>query len=76
MGYPTFEQYNDAFQAHQRLLVDPELQRGVVAKTGMGTPLALSGGFARPTRSRWDQRNTQFVASTGSSRPLKGGTRQ
>ena len=46
MGYPTFEQYNDAFQAHQRLLVDPELQRGVVAKTGMGTPLALSGGFA------------------------------
>jgi hypothetical protein len=46
MVYPTFEQYNNAFQAHQRLLADPELQTGVVAKTGMGTPLAISGGFA------------------------------
>ena len=46
MAYPTFEQYNNAFQAHQRLLADPELQRGTVAKTGMGTPLAISGGFA------------------------------
>jgi hypothetical protein len=46
MAYPTFEQYNNAFQAHQRLLADPELQRGVVAKTGLGTPLAISGGFA------------------------------
>jgi hypothetical protein len=46
MPYPTFEQYNNAFQAHQQLLADPELQRGTVAKTGMGTPLAISGGFA------------------------------
>ena len=46
MAYPTFEQYNNAFQAHQKLLADSELQRGVVAKTGLGTPLAISGGFA------------------------------
>lgn len=46
MAYPSFEQYNNAFQAHQQLLTDPELQKGTVAKTGMGTPLAISGGFA------------------------------
>lgn len=46
MAYPSFEQYNNAFNAHDRLLVDPELQRGTVAKSGMGTPLAISGGFA------------------------------
>jgi hypothetical protein len=46
MAYPTLEQYNNAFQAHQRLLADPELQRGAVVKTGMGTPLAMCGGFA------------------------------
>lgn len=46
MGYPSFEQYNNAFSAHQRLLADPELQKGEVAKTGLGTPLAISGGFA------------------------------
>jgi hypothetical protein len=46
MAYPTFEQYNNAFQAHQKLLADPELQGGAVTKTGLGTPLAISGGFA------------------------------
>lgn len=46
MAYPSFEQYNNAFSAHQRLLSDPELQKGDVAKTGLGTPLAISGGFA------------------------------
>ena len=46
MAYPSLEQYNNAFQAHQKLLEDRELQRGTVAKTGMGTPLAISGGFA------------------------------
>lgn len=46
MAYPTFEQYNNAFSAHQRLLSDPELKNGDVAKTGLGTPLAISGGFA------------------------------
>lgn len=46
MSYPSFEQYNNALQAHQRLLTDPELQRGSVAKTGLGIPLAISGGFA------------------------------
>jgi hypothetical protein len=44
--YPTFEQYNNAFSAHQRLLSDPDLKNGDVAKTGLGTPLAISGGFA------------------------------
>lgn len=46
MGYPSFEQYNNALQAHQKLLSDPELQRGTVSKTGLGIPLAISGGFA------------------------------
>lgn len=46
MAYPSFEQYNNAFQAHQHLLSDPELKKGTVAKSGMGTPLAISGGFA------------------------------
>jgi hypothetical protein len=46
VSYPSFEQYNNALQAHQRLLTDPELQRGSVAKTGLGIPLAISGGFA------------------------------
>jgi hypothetical protein len=46
MGYPTLEQYNTAFQAHQKLLAAPELQRGVIEKTALGTPLAISGGFA------------------------------
>lgn len=46
MAYPSFEQYNNAFSAHQKLLSDPELQKGAVAKTSLGTPLAISGGFA------------------------------
>lgn len=46
MVYPSFEQYNNAFQAYQQLLADPELQQGTIAKSGMGTPLAISGGFA------------------------------
>lgn len=46
MAYPSFEQYNNAFSAHQQLLFDSELQKGLVAKTGLGTPLAISGGFA------------------------------
>lgn len=46
MAYPSFEQYNQAFQAHARLLADPELKNGVVSTTGFGLPLAISGGFA------------------------------
>lgn len=46
MAYPSLEQYNLAFQAHSRLLTDTELQRGTVATTGLGLPLAISGGFA------------------------------
>ncbi|MDP2243603.1 protein kinase family protein [Pseudomonas sp.] len=46
MAYPSLEQYNLAFQLHSRLLSDPELRAGTVATTGLGLPLAISGGFA------------------------------
>jgi hypothetical protein len=46
MPYPTLEQYNQAFQAHSRLLTDPQLRAGSVASTSLGLPLAISGGFA------------------------------
>lgn len=46
MAYPSFEQYNNAFQAHDRLLTDPELKKGTVSKSGLGTPHVISGGFA------------------------------
>jgi hypothetical protein len=47
MAYPSLEQYNQAFSAHSRLLSDPELQGGTLAKSGLGLPLAISGGFAQ-----------------------------
>lgn len=46
MAYPSLEQYNQAFQLHSRLLADAELKAGTVATTGLGLPLAISGGFA------------------------------
>ena len=46
MAYPSLEQYNQAFQLHSRLLTDPELRSGTVATSGLGLPLAISGGFA------------------------------
>lgn len=46
MAYPTLEQYNQAFSAHATLLADPELRSGTLAKSGLGLPLAISGGFA------------------------------
>ena len=46
MAYPSFEQYNQAFQLHSRLLADAELKAGTVTTTGLGLPLAISGGFA------------------------------
>ncbi|WP_228266886.1 hypothetical protein [Acinetobacter ursingii] len=46
MSYPSFEKYNEAFQLHSKLLNDPELAKGNVKKTGLGVPLAISGGFA------------------------------
>ena len=56
MAYPSFEQYNNAFSAHQKLLADPELQMGTVAKTALGTPLAISGGFALTYTIKTSQR--------------------
>lgn len=46
MAYPTLEQYNQAFSAYGTLLGDPELRAGTLAKSGLGLPLAISGGFA------------------------------
>jgi serine/threonine protein kinase len=46
VAYPTLEQYNQAFSAHSKLLADPELRAGTLAKSGLGLPLAISGGFA------------------------------
>jgi len=46
MSYPTFENYNEALQHHNRYLADPQLKRGRVRKTGLGLPYAISGGFA------------------------------
>ncbi len=46
MAYLSLEQYNQAFSAHSTLLSDPELRAGTLAKSGLGLPLAISGGFA------------------------------
>jgi hypothetical protein len=46
MAYPSLEQYNQAFQHHSMLLADAELRSGTVTTTGLGLPLAISGGFA------------------------------
>lgn len=46
MAYPSLEQYNEALQSPQLVLLDPELKRGVLRTTGLGLPLALCGGFA------------------------------
>ncbi|MCS6471793.1 serine/threonine protein kinase [Burkholderia thailandensis] len=46
MAYPSLEQYNNAFNNHSLWLADPELKAGRVGTTGMGLPLAISGGFA------------------------------
>ncbi|WP_321868081.1 protein kinase family protein [Paraburkholderia tropica] len=46
MAYPSLEQYNNAFNNHSIWLTDPELKAGTVGKTGLGLPLAISGGFA------------------------------
>lgn len=46
MAYPTLEQYNQAFSAHSTLLADTDLRAGTLAKSGLGLPLAISGGFA------------------------------
>lgn len=46
MAYPSLEQYNEALQAPQLFLLDSQLKGGVVRTTGLGTPMALCGGFA------------------------------
>jgi len=46
MPYPSLEQYNEALQSPQLVLLDAELKRGSLKTTGLGLPLALCGGFA------------------------------
>lgn len=46
MSYPSFAQYNEAFQLHNKFLTDTELSSGTLKKTGLGTPLVIGGGFA------------------------------
>lgn len=46
MAYPSLEQYNEALQSPQLVLLNPELKRGALRTTGLGLPLALCGGFA------------------------------
>lgn len=46
MAYPTLEQYNEALQSPQYVLLDPILKQGKLKTTGLGLPLALCGGFA------------------------------
>lgn len=46
MPYPSLEQYNEALQSPQLVLLDPQLKQGQLKKTGLGLPLALCGGFA------------------------------
>jgi hypothetical protein len=46
MIYPTFEQYNQVFQSHQNFISDNDLKFGNIKKSGLGVPLAISGGFA------------------------------
>ncbi|VFR19165.1 Serine/threonine protein kinase [plant metagenome] len=46
MAYPSLEQYNEALQSPQLVLLDPDLKQAQLKKTGLGLPQALCGGFA------------------------------
>ena len=46
MNYPSLEQYNEALQYPAAALQDQVLATGSIAKTGLGLPRALCGGFA------------------------------
>ncbi|RYY02187.1 MAG: protein kinase family protein [Gammaproteobacteria bacterium] len=46
MAYPSLEQYTEALQSPQLVILDPELRVGRLKTTGLGLPLALCGGFA------------------------------
>jgi len=46
MGYPTFDQYNEALQYPELSLADPALRKGSVALDGKNMPRAFGGGFA------------------------------
>ena len=46
MPLPSLDQYNEAVQNPKTAFRDSLLKTGTVQKSGMGLPLALSGGFA------------------------------
>ncbi len=46
MAYPTFEQFNEAFQNHNFTLLDSSLKTGIIKKNKFGIPVVISGGFA------------------------------
>ncbi|MGR4865075.1 hypothetical protein [Caulobacter sp. LARHSG274] len=46
MSFPQIIDYNEAVQDTASAFTDPVLRGGRVAETGLGLPLALSGGFA------------------------------
>ena len=46
MTYPTLEQYTEALQHPRLALLDPAFNTATIAKSGLGLPLALCGGFA------------------------------
>jgi len=46
MSFPQIIDYNEAVQDTASAFTDPILRGGRVAETGLGLPLALSGGFA------------------------------
>lgn len=46
MAYPTLEQYNEALHSPHLVLQDAELKHGRLKTSGLGSPLALCGGFA------------------------------
>lgn len=46
MTYPSLEDYQQALQHPQLALIDPVFKTASIARTGLGQPLALCGGFA------------------------------
>lgn len=46
MSYPTLEQYQEALQHPQTAFLDPQLKGGRIRTSGLGLPVAVSGGFA------------------------------
>jgi hypothetical protein len=46
VAYPTIQQYQDALQHESTTFVDKVLAGGKIRRSGLGTPIVVSGGFA------------------------------